>query len=97
MIGMYLSKAAEDVYVEVLGELVDSKYTGLSHGQRSTYKRGCHGPLCRKAMRDYGRTYQREKFKPAKTRDTYKQRFDEMLDLIIKAQTTEKESVDVTG
>lgn len=36
-------------------ELANPEHAGRSHGSRSTYNKGCHGPLCRKANRDYGR------------------------------------------
>lgn len=87
MIDRYIDDAGHYVvYLEALCELRATQFLGLDHGDRRTYKRGCRGPLCRKAMRDYGRVYQRARFQPEKTRDTYKQRFDEMLNLIIKAQ-----------
>jgi hypothetical protein len=33
-------------------ELLNTDFTGRKHYSRSTYKDGCHGPLCLKAERD---------------------------------------------
>lgn len=33
-------------------ELADEEFTNRKHYSRSTYKDGCHGPLCTKAERD---------------------------------------------
>lgn len=92
LINTYLNPDAEVVFLECLVELDDPKFQGLAHGRRATYKRGCTGPLCMKAMRDYGRRYQRARFKPAQTRTTHKQRFDELLTLVTAAHHTKLES-----
>jgi hypothetical protein len=99
-IGVYIHQSAYVVYLDALIEVTDEKFDGLVHGRRATYKRGCHGPLCKKDMRDYGRVYQRAKFRPERTRDTYKQRFDEILNLVLKAyqkSTGKVEKVEVAG
>ena len=36
----------------VLAELIDPEFGHRKHYSRSTYKDGCHGPLCLKAERD---------------------------------------------
>jgi len=43
------------VAVAVMLELVEAKYDGMAHGRRHTRNRGCDGPLCRKALRDWQR------------------------------------------
>jgi hypothetical protein len=40
---------------DILTELNDEKYKGRTHATRSTYAKGCRGPLCRKSERDRGR------------------------------------------
>ncbi len=36
-------------------ELMDEDYIGRRHENRRTYDAGCHGPMCRKAIREHGR------------------------------------------
>lgn len=43
------------VAVAVMLELVEAAYDGMAHGRRHTRNRGCDGPLCRKALRDWQR------------------------------------------
>lgn len=56
----FIHPSAHAVYLRVLEELEDQR-EGLLHHTRAGYKRGCRGPLCMKAMRDYGRQYQRKR------------------------------------
>lgn len=48
-------KTLDDLPADVLDEIQDEEYINRTHGRRSTYAVGCHGPLCRKAERDRGR------------------------------------------
>lgn len=86
----FMHPSAHAVYLRVLEELQDDR-DGLTHHTRAGYKRGCRGPLCMKAMRDYGRLYQRKKFGAAKARITHKQVHDELLDLFRPKVHLEKE------
>ena len=44
---------------EIMDELNDEKYMSLRHGERHTRNRGCKGPLCQKAQRDWWREHHR--------------------------------------
>jgi hypothetical protein len=41
-----------ELAVATHAELVDPNFAGRKHYSRSTYKDGCHGPLCLKSERD---------------------------------------------
>jgi len=41
---------------DVRKELSDPEFGTRKHHSRATYALGCHGPLCRKAERDRGRS-----------------------------------------
>lgn len=41
-----------DLIRETFAELTDPEFADRKHYSRSTYKDGCHGPLCTKAERD---------------------------------------------
>lgn len=49
------SELEEVENADILFELHDPEYQGRSHATRSTYAKGCRGPLCRKSERDRGR------------------------------------------
>src|SRR5690349_9242309 len=42
----------ERLQYQTRAELEDEEFTNRKHYSRSTYKDGCHGPLCLKAERD---------------------------------------------
>ncbi len=42
----------EDLVTLLVNELTDPEFEGRKHYSRSTYKDGCHGPLCTKSERD---------------------------------------------
>ncbi len=42
----------EDLITQLVDELCDPRFEGRKHYSRSTYKDGCHGPLCTKSERD---------------------------------------------
>jgi hypothetical protein len=92
LILQYIHPSAEPIYLQSLEELSDPEFAHLEHGSRATYKHGCTGPLCKKAMRDYGRNYQRARSSATKQRVTYKQRFDELLIQLTLAHLTQRES-----
>ena len=87
----FMHPSAHAVYLRVLEELRDDR-EGLVHHTRAGYKRGCRGPLCMKAMRDYGRLYQRKRFAAREVRPTHKQLHDELLDLL-RPKEKKKEKV----
>lgn len=64
---------------EIRAEVSDRKWLNHPHGRRTTYKKGCHGPLCRKAMRDYGRKYQRRVNGHTRERTSPHQKFDTVI------------------
>jgi hypothetical protein len=97
LIGRYLDDDASIVYLECLAELAEGRFKQLTHGRRATYKRGCAGPLCKKAMRDYGRAYQRAKLNPAQIRSSYKQRFDDLLMLVTEAHQAQARRGELTN
>lgn len=43
----------DDLWTQVLAELQDMDYRSRAHHSTTLYNDGCHGPLCRKAMREY--------------------------------------------
>ncbi len=57
-IGLYVHPSLRTLTNQVLQELTD--FTRI-HGKKSSYETGCLGPLCRRANRDYTRTYHRRK------------------------------------
>lgn len=61
-------------------ELLDPEYFDYQHGQRNTRARGCKGPMCRKAARDYGREVQRRLNDARGERISAIRKFDEFLD-----------------
>ena len=42
----------EDLISQLVDELTNPEFEGRKHYSRSTYKDGCHGPLCTKSERD---------------------------------------------
>ncbi len=44
-----------DLWKALIIELMDEDYIGRRHENRRTYDAGCHGPMCRKAIREHGR------------------------------------------
>lgn len=44
-----------ELWNELVKELLDAEYVGRRHENRRTYDAGCHGPMCRKAVREHGR------------------------------------------
>jgi hypothetical protein len=38
-------------------ELANPAHASRTHGRRYTYRAGCHGPLCRRANREYMRRW----------------------------------------
>lgn len=53
----------EDLITQLVNELTDPAFAGRKHYSRSTYKDGCHGPLCTKSERDRA-AKKRERLKP---------------------------------
>lgn len=53
----------EGLIDQLVNELTDPDFTGRKHYSRSTYKDGCHGPLCTKSERDRA-AKKRERLKP---------------------------------
>ena len=45
----------EELWDEVLNEMLDGTFTNRQHHNSSTYDSGCRGILCRKANRDHPR------------------------------------------
>lgn len=41
----------DEMTEDIRAELLDPEYASRTHGSRSTYADGCHGPLCREAER----------------------------------------------
>lgn len=67
-------------------ELSDPEYRGRMHGERKVYRRGCRGPLCSKAARDYMRRYMRTAKKYDREYRTSKvAQFDDLLIIYYKA------------
>lgn len=89
------SFVAPEAYTTVLrmrDELSDPGWLDHRHGERTTYKKGCHGPLCKKAMRDYGREYQRKANGHTRTRPSPMQRFDDVIAAYQKAYERNRDS-----
>lgn len=68
-------------------ELLDPEYISYQHGNRNTRLRGCNGPMCRKANRDYGRNLQRRIHDAQGQRISAVRRHDEFLDAFIQFAT----------
>lgn len=71
----------------VLDELIDPDFAHRKHYSRSTYKDGCHGPLCLKSERDkaarrYATLNPEKKSRARRPEDVER---DEYLDAVIKA------------
>lgn len=82
------SEIEEPENADIFFELHDSSYLGRTHATRSTYAKGCRGPLCRKSERDRGRerhaARQAEKGKEVtRLPATEAQARDEFLDRVI--------------
>lgn len=45
----------EELWSEVVSEVLDHSYIKRSHHNVGTYDQGCRGPLCRKALREHPR------------------------------------------
>jgi hypothetical protein len=45
----------EELWSEVVIEVLDREFTKRAHHNVGTYDQGCHGPLCRKALREHPR------------------------------------------
>lgn len=45
----------EELWTEVVSEVLDHEYLKRSHHNVGTYDQGCRGPLCRKALREHPR------------------------------------------
>ena len=45
----------EELWEEVVAEVLDHDYLKRSHHNVGTYDQGCRGPLCRKALREHPR------------------------------------------
>lgn len=45
----------EELWLEVVEEVLDPDYTKRAHHNVGTYDQGCRGPLCRKALREHPR------------------------------------------
>lgn len=68
-----------DVITQIRDELANPQWITWQHGSRTTYKKGCHGPLCKKAYRDYGREYQRKHHGHTRVRVSPHQKFDPII------------------
>ena len=44
-----------ELWEEVVTEVLDRDYLKRAHHNVGTYDQGCHGPLCRKALREHPR------------------------------------------
>lgn len=45
----------EELWRELVVELMADRFAGRTHGNRRTYDAGCTGPMCRKDVREHGR------------------------------------------
>jgi hypothetical protein len=45
----------QDLIYGIHAEISDPDYLGYRHGERHTRNKGCTGPLCKKALRDWQR------------------------------------------
>lgn len=85
---MFVGPEEFNVVEEMREELSHPDWLGESHGHRRLYRRGCRGPLCKKAARDYGRKYMREaQGYGERTRVTRAQKYDVLLDLYLSEYT----------
>ncbi len=48
-----------DLLLGLIKEINDENYLDLRHGERHTRNKGCTGPMCQKAVRDWNATYRR--------------------------------------
>jgi len=48
----------DELWAEIIKELLDPKLTKWTHGNYRTYVKGCRGPVCSKGTRDYYHTKQ---------------------------------------
>lgn len=55
---------------DILWEVTDPKWLGRQHHRAGLYNRGCHGPLCSKARRDFNYKDRPEQ-RPAETRGAF--------------------------
>lgn len=66
-----------ELWVLILDEVCDPEYLTRGHHNVGTYDKGCHGPLCRKALREH-------KMRRRKNGSTYTPRDDRVYDPIIE-------------
>lgn len=76
-----------ELIIGVAVELLNPEFGGRKHYSRSTYKDGCHGPLCLKAERDKAarRYAAKNPGRIALPRTPQQQVRDEYLEQVIKA------------
>lgn len=89
----FVSREGFAVVLDIRDELTAEQWLGHQHGDRNLYKKGCHGPLCRKAMRDYGRRYQRERGGHVGVRRTKQQAFDPLVARYTVAYRTDQANI----
>jgi hypothetical protein len=87
-----------EVAIAVAEEIVEPGFDGMLHGRRNTRNRGCKGPLCQKALRDWqrNRTVERNAQRGKETR-TYSRDFqyvavDEILGVFQKSYEVTRQS-----
>jgi hypothetical protein len=72
-----------DIAQQARDELCDLEYLPFPHGTRATFAKGCRGPMCRKANRDYLRAWQRANYgqpEIGRSRVTAVRQFDPFLE-----------------
>jgi len=76
----------ERLQIATVQELEDDRFSNRKHYSRSTYKDGCHGPLCLKAERDKAaRRYKaRKPDKDTKERTAWQIARDSYLERVIE-------------
>lgn len=78
-INQYVHIKHKDLLDQVLEELSDFNF---EHGRTSSYRRGCTGPLCRRAHRDECRAYAHQRFNRKSKRHLTKPHYESVEPLL---------------
>lgn len=85
---------------DILAELTDPEHVKRLHGKRPCYTAGCHGPLCRRADREFNRArYQAarqaagKKYVPS---DLRRDGRDAELDAALRVYMTHAKAIEIT-
>jgi len=69
----------------IVAELSDPNFERRMHGSKSTHSAGCHGPMCRKALKDKANLRRRRRGAPSIPRTPESIAVDQFIQQVIDA------------